>query len=118
LFKQFLSRNEKDLHYYAKNLKNEYLDQNAEDKTANSFTDLWDVQVTNEGSIYLNTNDNKFNLPLNDLNYFITNKICTQNKHIIFLNSSDYDFIFEAESKNKKFGSKNDYYCLKNKPEY
>ena len=120
LFKLYSSDNikkeeeEEAIQFYNSNLKKEYISNSAEIKTGNSFTNLWDIKVTSEGSIYLKTKSDSL-FAHKDLKYCKSKKICTEKGEIIFLNSEDYNYIFEAESKNKQFGSKSDYYYLKNR---
>ncbi len=124
LYKLFISNyTEEQIQIYKKTIKSHYISKLDEDQTGNSFTNLWDVKVLPNGSIYLKTSANKtragskYSLSRTDLTKCASENICTPNGDIIFLKSEDYEFVFEAESKNKQFGSKSDYYYLKNRSE-
>jgi hypothetical protein len=118
LFKLYLftDREDETIQFYKNNLKQEYISQKDENQTGNFFTNLWDVKVLPSGSIYLKTSATNA-LSTSDVSYCKCKNICTATGDIIFLDSNDYDLVFEAESKNKQFGSTLDYYCLKNRAE-
>jgi hypothetical protein len=67
-------------------------------ETGNGFTDLWDI---------IKTGDNNLNFK----SYTDKSKT-TEIKNFNLLESTDYDFVFDAEGNNKQFGDKTDYYTI------
>jgi len=119
LYKLYKTNNNKSFDPYFSLLRNEYITQNDIDETGNFIPKIWEPTKDSNGDIYLkllkNCGIEKYNIPSDKLDFLTKNKICNKNGEIIFIQVDEYDIVFDAEGANKQFGTKNDYYAIRNR---
>ena len=119
LYKLYKTKKNSSFESYFSLLRNEYITQEDIDETGNFIPKIWEPKKDLNGDIYLNLLKNKglkkYNIPSDKLNYLIKNKICNIDGEIIFIQKDEYDIVFDAEGANKQFGTKNDYYAIRNR---
>ena len=91
--------------FVLKMINSEYLTQKEEDVNGNGFVSNWKPERN------LETNDIKL---VKSVEIPATKKRFEIEKHLLIKNT-DYDIVFESEGAGKQFGSKNDYYYIRNK---